>query len=256
MSITCQQLTELLDKLLTPELFADYGPNGLQLEGKKEIKKIAFAVSATKFSIAEAIKQHADALIVHHGLFWKYQGAQPIVGTFAQRIIPAIKAELNLIAYHLPLDGHPQLGNAAQLAQALDLTEQTPFGEYKKQFIGVKGKLNSPLKEKDLQTKLEKILDRTVTCSSVNPERDIKTVGILTGGASGSWKDAYDENLDAFITGEMREYDWHLAQEHNISMFAGGHHATERFGVWALEKEIKKEFPTIETLYIELDNPV
>lgn len=248
-------LETFINQILTPELFQDYGPNGLQIEGKEQISKIAFSVSATKESINQAIQFGADALIVHHGLFWKFHGVRTLTGPFGKRVLPLAQNDINLFGYHLPLDGNLQIGNAAQLAAKIGLTELESFGEYKKSSTGVKGRFFTSITEIKLQEKLEKELGHRVTVSSVDPQREILTMGIITGGANGGWLDAYDQNLDSFLTGEMSEHDWHDAKEYGISMFAGGHHATERFGIIALQKAIDKEFPELETLYIELNNP-
>ncbi len=248
-------LENFLDTLLTPAQFQDYGPNGLQIEGSEEIFKIAFSVSATKDSITQAVEQKADTLIVHHGLFWKFHGTRTITGPFAKRVIPLIKNSINLFGYHLPLDGHPEIGNAAVIAKQLGLEELESFGEFKRSPTGIKGKFTTPLNELQLKQKLATLLNHEITCSSVDEKRVISTLGIITGGANSGWLDAYEQNLDAFLTGEIKEHDWHDAKEYGISMFAGGHHATERFGILALQEKIKLQFPNIQTTYIELNNP-
>jgi dinuclear metal center YbgI/SA1388 family protein len=249
------ELNSFFSQLLTPDEFQDYGPNGLQIEGTSQIQKIAFAVSATKESVAQAVSWQADALVVHHGLFWKFHGVRTITGPFGKRIIPLIQNSINLFGYHLPLDGHPKIGNAATIAQQLQLTELQPFGEYKKSPIGVQGKFTTPLTKQQLQQKLESLFQRSITATKQDPDRLITSMGIITGGANGGWLDAYHAGLDCYLTGEMSEHDWHDALEHEITMFAAGHHATERFGILALKKEVEREFPEVETLYIELDNP-
>lgn len=255
MSIKRNRINNFLNELLTPELFQDYGPNGLQIEGKEEINKIAFCVSATRDSIEKAVAWGADALIVHHALFWKFHGIRTITGPFARRIKPLINNDINLFGYHLPLDGHPQLGNAAQLATKLELQDLEPFGEYKKSTTGVKGVFPQPISEVELKDKIERCVQHSVTLSSVDPQRPIYSLGIITGGANGGWLEAYGHQLDAFLTGEMSEHDWHDAKEYGISMFAAGHHATERYGIQALQKRVEQEFPEVKTLYIELNNP-
>jgi dinuclear metal center YbgI/SA1388 family protein len=255
MSISRESLNRFLNELLTPELFQDYGPNGLQIEGSDTIKKIAFSVSATRESIERAILFEADTLIVHHALFWKFHGIRTITGPFANRIKPLIQNNLNLFGFHLPLDGHPEIGNAAQLANRVGLTKLEPFGEYKRSTTGIKGQLKNPISEQKLKEKIEKVTQHSVTISSVNPDRQINTLGIITGGANDGWLEAFDHNLDAFLTGEMSEHDWHDAKEYGVSMYAAGHHATERFGILALQDRVQNEFPNLETTYIELNNP-
>jgi dinuclear metal center YbgI/SA1388 family protein len=253
-SISRTDLSNYLSKLFTPEIFDDYGPNGLQIEGKEAISKIAFAVSATIDSIQQAISQNADALIVHHGLFWKFHGPRTITGPFAQRIKPLIEKNMNLFGYHLPLDGHIQVGNAASLARLLGLENIKPFGEGKIRgsFHGVKGEINSTSKE--LSAKLKKVLNHEVLVSSPEENSVIQSVGIITGGAKSEWKLALKEGLSAYITGEMSEHDWHEARESNIVMMAGGHHATEQFGIQSLMKKIQEDL-SINCIYIDSENP-
>ena len=250
--ITCQELEKFLNEYLDISNFQDYGPNGLQIEGRQKLKKIAFAVSACKESIEKAVEQKVDAMIVHHGLFWRFHGARAITGPIHKRISPLIKNDINLLGYHLPLDAHPEAGNAAGIAHALGMKNLEEFGEYKRAPLGVKGSINSCSPE-DFKNKLEKIFDKTVLWS--NAEKDkISSVGIITGGANNEWHFAYQDGLDAYITGEMSEHNFHEAKEHNIHMYAGGHHATERFGVLSLQKLLEKKFK-LETIFIDSDNP-
>jgi dinuclear metal center YbgI/SA1388 family protein len=247
------KLETFLNDLLTPELFDDYAPNGLQVEGKKNILKIAGSVSATVDAINQARKWGADALIVHHGLFWRHQGAKPIVGPHGQRIKSLIQSDCNLFAYHLPLDSHPEIGNAKALADLLNLTHLKPFGPYKKQFLGIQGHFKNPLSALQLKNHLETLLNHSVTTASPNKDALIHSIGIITGGANNEWIHAKDENLDAYLTGEISEYNWHDAIEANIHFFAGGHHATERFGIQQLLLKLQGEFK-IETRFFDSEN--
>jgi dinuclear metal center YbgI/SA1388 family protein len=255
MSIHRNLLLKYLNDLLTPELFEDYAPNGLQIEGQEQISKIAFAVSATQDSLNKAIEFGAQALIVHHGVFWKYQGAKSITGPWGTRIKNCIKADINLIAYHLPLDAHQEFGNAFSLATEIGLEQIEPFGSYKKQFLGSKGVLNSPLTVAEFKLKLEKILNHSVIVASENLHTKIKSVGIITGGANNDWTKAKEDNLDAYVTGEISEYNWHDSIEAGINYFAGGHHATEKFGIQYLMKKIEKDNPQLKVKFIDSDNP-
>lgn len=256
MTITCSQLQNDIDQLLNPGLFEDYCPNGLQISGKEHIKKIAFAVSATQDSIQKAISWGADALVVHHGLFWKYQSARPITGPWGQRIKLCIQNDLNLFAYHLPLDAHMEVGNAASLAKLLGMSELAPFGEYKRTYLGAKGKFPTPIKARDLRVKLESILGRSVIHASPSDEQLISTLGIITGGANNEWSKALAENVDSYLTGEISEYNWHDAKEAGIHYFAGGHHATEKFGIQSLMGKMKSQHTQIEVKFFDSDNPV
>lgn len=254
MLIQRSELEEYLNQVFKPQSYDDYGPNGLQIEGNHEIRKITFAVSATKESIEQTIKLGAEALVVHHGLFWKFHGPRPITGPFGRRVSALIKHEINLFAYHLPLDGHPELGNAASLAQLIGLNNLKPFGEGKMRgsYTGVKGEIN--LTTSELKTKLEKILNHPVMVSSPEANRPLRSLGIITGGANSEWRLAQKEGLDAYLTGEMSEHDWHEAKEAGITMFAGGHHATEQFGIQSLMNHLQEKF-NCECVYLESTNP-
>ncbi len=243
-----------LNSLLAPDSYSDYCPNGLQIEGKHEIKKISFAVSATRDSIKQSIELGSDCLITHHGLFWNSQGARPIVKTFAKRIVPLIQNDINLFSYHLPLDGHSEIGNAAILANKIGLADHCSFGEYKKMPIGIRGVFPVPIKPIHLKEKLISVLNHDVILSCPNENENIGRVGIITGGANSYWSLAEEEGLQAFITGEISENNWHDSKEAGIHMFAGGHHATEVFGVKALMERIENHF-SINCVYIDSDNP-
>jgi dinuclear metal center YbgI/SA1388 family protein len=255
MSTTINELTVFLNDLLKPEEFKDYGPNGLQIEGKETISKIAFAVSATADSVQKAVDYGADAMIVHHGLFWKFHGTRPIIGPFYKRVAPLIKSDINLLGYHLPLDAHSHVGNAASIANLIGLTKLIPFGDHKGSATGVSGTFSTPIKATDLKAKLERVLDHGVYHAAPKGIDEISSIGIITGGANGDWVHALDQNLDAYLTGEMSEHDWHESQESNIHMFAGGHHATEKFGIQNLQELIKNKLDIEDTIYIDSSNP-
>lgn len=249
-----EHLQQFLDELLSPSTFQDYCPNGLQIEGQEEITKIAFAVSATRDSVAAAVSQKAQALVVHHGLFWRFHGPRTITGPFAKRIKPLIQNDINLLAYHLPLDAHISHGNAAGLAMALGLENLKPFAFEKGNYMGVHGEFSKALTGAEVATKLKSVLNHDVLHACPDNAGTIQSIGIITGGANSQWNLALSEGLDAYITGEMSEHDWNEARESDIHMFAGGHHATERFGVQALMQLIAKEF-SVETVFIDSENP-
>lgn len=249
-----KDLDKYLSDLLTPETFSDYCPNGLQVEGSEQINKVAFAVSATHNSIKRAVEQEADTLIVHHGLFWKFHGSRPLTGSFAKRVFPLVQNNINLFAYHLPLDAHPKMGNAAVLGQQIDCQQQKAFGDYKGSPTGIKGTLSHPLSARALQQKLQKILNHPVILASPNQEQIIESIGIITGGANSDWVLAQQAGLDAYITGEISEHDWHESQENGIHMFAGGHHATEIFGIQSLMTQIQTQWH-LDCVFIDSDNP-
>jgi dinuclear metal center YbgI/SA1388 family protein len=247
-------ITHYLDQLLSPKLFDDYAPNGLQIEGKKPIRKLAGSVSATQEAVDQALKWGADGLIVHHGVLWRHQGARPLTGAYGERVQKIIKNDLSLWAYHLPLDSHSEIGNAKALADVIGMNTLSPFGPYKKQFLGVQGKLNQPQSAAAFKKDLEKKLNHPITLASHDENQMIKTLGIITGGANNEWSEALNAGLDAYLTGEISEYNWHDAREAKIHYFAGGHHATERFGIQALLKKINQDLK-IETQFFDSLNP-
>ncbi len=252
--ISRNELTKHLNKLLNIYNYSDYGPNGLQIEGKENISKIAFAVSATQDSIRQAIEAKADALIVHHGLFWKFHGPKTITGAFARRVKPLCQNEINLFGYHLPLDAHIELGNAASLAHKLNLLSLAPFGDHKGMPTGVWGILNKPISVSQFAKQIEQVCNHKVLISTPDINQEIKSLGIITGGANGDWIYSKRLTLDAYLTGEMSEHDWHEAKESNITMFAAGHHATERFGVQSLMEHLKNKY-NLECVFIDSANP-
>lgn len=256
MAIKRAELEKYLNDYLNISSFDDYGPNGLHIEGKEEIKTLAFAVSATRESVEKAIQIGADALIVHHGLFWKFHGPKTITGSFAKRVKPLIQNEINLFSYHLPLDGHPEIGNAASIAKRLMLSDLAPFGFYKGAYTGIKGNFKNPIKASELKIKLQSLLNHNVLLSSPNPNELIKNIGIITGGANSEWREAKKEGLMAYLTGEMSEHDWHEAKEEGVHYFAGGHNATEQFGIQGLLKHLEEHFrdKKLEYYYFPSDN--
>lgn len=249
------ELDQFLKTLLKPELFDDYCPNGLQIEGKDEIKKIVFAVSATRESAEYSASVKACALIVHHGLFWKFHGTKTLTGPFYKRVAPLIKNDINLFGYHLPLDAHPEIGNAASLAALLEMSDLLPFGNYKGAFTGIMGSLSKALSGGELKSLLELKLQHAVHYSNPIEAKPIKKIGIITGGANSQWRDAEKLGLDAYITGEMSEHDYHESREAGIHMFAGGHHATEKFGIQSLMKKIMDQYPGLQCEYLDSENP-
>ena len=245
-----------LNNLLNIKNYSDYGPNGLQVEGHSSINKIAFAVSATRYTVTKAAELGANALIVHHGLFWKFHGPKTLTGSFFKRVEPLIKHNINLIGYHLPLDAHLTHGNAAAVAELLELGNLKPFGDHKGMPTGVWGEFTKEISPSALSQKIEEVLEHKVIHSSPN-NNPIKTMGIITGGANGDWRYAKTLGLDSYLTGEISEHDWHEAQEDNVHFFAGGHNATEQFGVQKLMKYIYEKYSdkNLELFFIPVNNP-
>lgn len=254
MPVSRSELEAFFGHLLSPSDYADYGPNGLQIEGTEQIDKIAFAVSATRKPIQQAVDSDADALVVHHGLFWKFHGPRTITGPFARRVTPLIRHGINLLAYHLPLDGHPEIGNAAVLGRWIGLQEQQPFGDHQGMPTGVRGLLRTPVSAARLKERLAAVLEHPVILATPDANQGITSIGIITGGANSDWLLAHRAGLDAYITGEISEHDWHESQEHGLHMFAGGHNATEQLGIQALLEKTREQFG-LPCLFIPSENP-
>lgn len=248
------QLEILLNQTLSPQLVKDYCPNGLQVEGKKTVKKIVTGVTASQALIEAAIDAKADAILVHHGYFWKGE-SQPITGMKGKRIRFLIQNDINLYAYHLPLDIHPQLGNNAQLAQLLDIETQGGL-EGHPQSVAMFGAFKTPLSGQELSQKIETALNRKpLHISPDDQDKEIKTVGWCTGGGQDYIELAAQSGLDAFISGEISERTTYIARELGIHYFAAGHHATERYGIKALGEWLTKEHG-FDVTFIDIDNPV
>ncbi len=252
------QLESLLNQKLSPELIKDYCPNGLQVEGRTEVKKIITGVTASIALIEKAIATKADAILVHHGYFWKGE-SESIRGMKGARIRALIKNDINMYAYHLPLDVHPEIGNNTQLAKLLNIQiegglESTP------QSVALYGSLNAPVSAIELSQRIEAALNRKplyIAPDYVAPETDklIKTVGWCTGGGQHYIELAAAKGLDAFISGEVSERTTYSAREQQIHFFNAGHHATERYGVKALGEWLEKEHG-FEVEFVDIDNPV
>lgn len=256
--ITVKELITWLDQQLEPELFQDYAPNGLQVQGKPELKKVVFGVTASLAFIEQAIEKQADAIIVHHGWFWKNENPK-IINAKYERLAKLIKHDINLIAYHLPLDAHPQWGNNAMLAQVLGL--RVKCVDNKPQTFGRDGLIwlgsvpDGVVNAGQLLESIDKSLDRKPLFIG-NLEQKVETVAWCTGGAQGMFEEAILAGADAYITGEASEPVFHLAQEYGVAYYGAGHHATERYGVQGLMQQMKKQYPALELEYLDIDNPV
>ncbi|MBS0301964.1 MAG: Nif3-like dinuclear metal center hexameric protein [Proteobacteria bacterium] len=237
---------------LQPERFKDYGPNGLQVEGKPRIGKIVSGVTASRALIDAAIEVGADALFVHHGLFWRGQDGT-VTGWMKQRLQRLLAHDINLFAYHLPLDAHPTLGNNAQLGARLGLRATGRFGEQELGFIGRPAD-GVPLTDAAaLALRLEKVLNRPVTQVGQAQEA-IQNIAWCSGGAQGYFEAAIAAGAQAFITGEISEPQAHLARECGVLFFACGHHATERYGAPALAAHVAASLGVAHQ-FIDIDNP-
>ncbi len=249
------ELHQLLDGWLSPEDFDDVAHNGLQVEGRDGIERIICGVSANAELIDRAIQEKADALFVHHGLVWG-GGIQTISGWLGKRISKLISAELNLFAYHLPLDAHPRLGNNAGLANALGLTEasRAPFGEYKGQLIGCAGQLESAVSFENFCSRVEKEIG-PILFAHGDRQREIQKVSICSGGAPDLLYDAVNSGADLFLTGEATEWVQAISKETGVAFIAAGHHATERFGPRNVAAALNQE-AGIHANFIDVPNPL
>ncbi|MEZ9467824.1 Nif3-like dinuclear metal center hexameric protein [Vibrio breoganii] len=248
------QLQRILNDKLSPELIKDYAPNGLQVEGSKTINKVVTGVTASQALIDKAIELGADAILVHHGYFWKGE-PEPIVGMKGRRIRSLIKNDINLYGYHLPLDIHPQLGNNARLAQLLGIDVEGGL-EGHAQSVAMHGRLKQAVSGAEFAKRIDKALDREpLHIAPENADKMIETVGWCTGGGQDYIQLAADNDLDAFISGEISERTTFVAREQDIHYFSAGHHATERYGIKALGEWLAAEHG-LDVTFIDINNPV
>ena len=243
---------QAFDALLQPGRFKDYGPNGLQVEGRADIRKIVSGVTASRALIEAAIGAQADAIFVHHGLFWRGQSGC-VTGWMKQRLALLLAHDISVFAYHLPLDAHPVLGNNAQLGLHLGLAPTGRFGEQDLGWLGARADGSSFAQAADLSNHLEKVLNHPVVSVS-SACRAIKKIAWCTGGAQGYFEAAIAAGADAFITGEISEPQAHYAREMGVAYFACGHHATERYGAPAVAANVAAQFGVLHE-FIDIDNP-
>ncbi|MDH1801550.1 Nif3-like dinuclear metal center hexameric protein [Acinetobacter johnsonii] len=248
-----QDIIQWCDQTLKSPEFKDYAPNGLQIEGKTEVHKILAAVTASQDAIDAAIRENADLLLVHHGYFWKGE-AYPITGMRGKRIKSLIQHDISLLAYHLPLDSHPSLGNNAAIADLLELERIETLDPSERHPIGNIGYLNQPMPVEEFK----KFVSEKLKFDAIHLPADktmIEKVGFCTGGAQDFIVKAAEQGCDAYISGEVSERTFYEAKELGIHYFACGHHATERYGVQRLGQAISEQFD-IEYVYFELNNPI
>ncbi|MEO8020625.1 Nif3-like dinuclear metal center hexameric protein [Polaromonas sp.] len=248
-------LLAAFDQLLQPERFKDYGPNGLQVEGKAEVRKIVSGVTASLALIEAAVAAQADAIFVHHGLFWRGQDGR-VTGWMKQRLALLLAHDINLYAYHLPLDAHPELGNNAQLGSQLGWKADRYFGDNNLGFMASAGGPaggSGPWSAQNLADHVKKALNRSVVL--VGPaQAAIKNIAWCTGGAQSYFEDAIAAGADAFITGEISEPQAHYAREMGVAFIACGHHASERYGAPAVAAHVAAQFGLVHE-FIDIDNP-
>jgi len=242
-----------LDKLLQPEKFRDYCPNGLQVEGRESIQRLVTGVTASQALLDAAVVEQADAVLVHHGYFWKGEDAR-VRGMKKQRLQTLLHHDISLFAYHLPLDAHPQLGNNVALAKLLALEVEGGMEPGNPFSVGLTGRLPHSMSAEQFVEYVEARLGREVLHIG-EPEDEVETLAWCTGAAQGFIEQAQALGVDAYLSGEISEPTVHVARETGIHYFACGHHATERYGVQAVGDWLAQQFD-IEHIFIDIDNPV
>jgi dinuclear metal center YbgI/SA1388 family protein len=246
----CDDLTRYLDELLEAPKFRDYCPNGLQVEGRAEVRRLVVGVTASQALLDAAVERNADAILVHHGYFWRGEDGR-VTGIRKRRLGTLLAADINLLAYHLPLDAHPEFGNNAQLAQRLGWRPEGRFGE---QDIAWLGRTEVSLTVEELAKRMTGVLNREPLVVG-DKERTIQRLAWCSGGAQGYFEQAIALGVDGYVSGEISEQTVHLARESGVAYFACGHHATERFGVQALAAHLAARFG-LECEFIDIPNPV
>jgi len=249
-----REIVAELDRLLEPETFSDYGPNGLQVEGAGEVAHVATGVSASAELFDRAIAAGAQLIVTHHGLFW--EGDDPrVLGSHRARLRALLAADVSLASYHLPLDAHPRVGNNALIAAGLGLVDPQPFAVHRGRTIGVRAVVpGEGIGAAELLARIAALTAREPLAFPGGPQR-VRSVGIVSGGAARSVREAIALGLDAFITGEPAEWARALAAEAGIHFIAAGHHATETFGPRALGEHLRERFGVAWT-DIDVANPV
>ena len=250
MSVTRDQLLAAFDDLLRPSKFRDYCPNGLQVEGRGEITRLISGVTACQALIDAAVDWQADAILVHHGYFWRGEPA-PLVGMKARRIRTLMRQNINLFAYHLPLDCHPTLGNNAGLGRAMGIAEFAPLDPTDDTLPVFVGELSTVTDQDEVAARLEEALGRSVTSVA---ERAVRRIAWCTGGGQSYIELAADAGADLFVSGEISEQTVHVARERGIGFIAAGHHATERFGAREVGVWASREF-ALAHQFVDIDSP-
>ncbi len=244
------ELRDYIGSLLEVSRFRDYSPNGVQVEGKARVQRLASGVTASQRLLDAAIAWDADAILVHHGYFWRNEDAA-VTGIKKRRLAHLLRHDVSLLAYHLPLDAHAVLGNNVQLGQRLGLLERGRFGE---QDLACYGELAQEQMLAQLSASIGGVLQRTPQVIG-DGSRTIRRIAWCTGAAQGYFEAAIALGVDVFLTGEISEQNVHVADETGVAFIAAGHHATERYGVQALGEHLASRFG-VEHRFFDLDNPV
>lgn len=253
MAVGRDRLVAFLDELLDARRGRDFGPNGLQVEGRAEIRKIATGVSACQELFERAAAAGADAVLVHHGILWDF-GPQRLVGFHYRRIATLVRSGMSLIGYHLPLDRHPDLGNNAIACRGLGLEELEPFGMYEGLPVGYRGRYAAPIAADELVRRCAALFGQPPIHLG-GGEGPIRSVGMISGGAQRELYQAIDAGLDAYVTGEAAEWVMNVSREAGIHYLACGHYATETLGIRALGERVAREFG-VEAEFIDVPNSI
>ena len=250
-----EELAAYLGEYLDTARDRDYGPNGLQVEGREEISRVVTAVSSCEALFAQARQLGADAVLVHHGLFW--DGAPVVLtGLLMRRVRQLVEGGISLFAYHLPLDRHAELGNNVLAARAFGLEQIVPFAPHRGLEIGFRGTFPQPLAIGELALRCAEIYGQGPLVLGPGEEgRKISSLGIVSGGAQRDFYAAIDAGCDAFITGEVSEWVTNVARESGVHYLAAGHYATERLGIRALGEHLAEKFG-LEVEFVDVPNPV
>jgi dinuclear metal center YbgI/SA1388 family protein len=251
--VALRDLVDYTNGHLNSAEFEDYAPNGLQVEGRAEVTQIVSGVTASLALIEAAVRIGADCVLVHHGYFWKNEDSR-ITGMKQLRIKQLLAHDISLMAYHLPLDAHPQLGNNVQLASRLGFTAHGKFGHDGKATIALRGKLIHPMTAAELSAHILRQLGRQPLHIAGRTSM-INSIAWCTGAAQEYFDQAVELGVDAYLTGEVSEQTTHIARETGVHFFAAGHHATERYGVQALGAHLAEKFG-VKHQFIDIDNPV
>ncbi|QWV18896.1 Nif3-like dinuclear metal center hexameric protein [Stutzerimonas zhaodongensis] len=251
MAVALTTLVDESDRFLNAAKIPDYCPNGLQVEGRPQVQRIVSGVTASQALLDAAVEAQADVVLVHHGYFWKNEDPR-VVGIKQRRLKTLLSNDISLLAYHLPLDVHPEVGNNVQLARLLGLTIEGALEPDNPRSVGLVGALDTPLTPADFMRRVHAALGREPLM--VEGPGLIRRIAWCTGGAQGYIDQAVTAGVDAYLTGEISEPTVHIARENGLSFFAAGHHATERYGVQALGELLAKRF-AIEHLFIDCPNP-
>ncbi|CAI3787206.1 GTP cyclohydrolase 1 type 2 [Pseudomonas sp. MM227] len=252
MAVALNTLVEEADRYLGSTKIQDYCPNGLQVEGRPQVMRIVSGVTASQALLDAAVDARADLVLVHHGYFWK--GENPcVVGMKQRRLKTLLKHDISLLAYHLPLDLHAEVGNNVQLARQLEITVEGPLDPADSRVVGLIGSLPEPMHPRDFARRVQEVLGREPLL--IEGSEKIRRVGWCTGGGQGYIDRAIAAGVDLFISGEASEQTVHSARENDISFIAAGHHATERYGVQALGEYLARRF-ALEHVFIDCPNPV